>query len=27
LPLETFPENPLGSVEQVLDENWLPRCN
>ena len=25
LPLDTFPTSPIGNVEQVLDENWLPR--
>ena len=24
LPLDTFPTSPVGSVEQVLDEDWLP---
>jgi hypothetical protein len=24
LPLNTFPESPIGNVEQILDENWLP---
>lgn len=24
LPLESFPENPIASLEQILDENWLP---
>ena len=24
LPLETFPKNPIASLEQILDENWLP---
>ena len=24
LPLETFPSSPIGNVEQILDENWLP---
>jgi hypothetical protein len=24
LPLNTFPEKPLASLEQILDENWLP---
>ncbi|NBD16378.1 MAG: DUF29 family protein [Cyanobacteria bacterium] len=24
LPLETFPETPIATLEQVLDENWLP---
>jgi hypothetical protein len=24
LPLETFPENPIADLEQILDENWLP---
>ena len=24
LPLETFPENPITDLEQILDENWLP---
>jgi hypothetical protein len=24
LPLNTFPENPIFTLEQVLDENWLP---
>ncbi len=24
LPLNTFPSSPIGNVEQILDENWLP---
>ena len=24
LPLNIFPENPIASLEQILDENWLP---
>jgi len=24
LPLNAFPENPIATIEQVLDENWLP---
>jgi hypothetical protein len=24
LPLNTFPEKVIGSVEEILDENWLP---
>ncbi|MBR8826477.1 MAG: DUF29 domain-containing protein [Gomphosphaeria aponina SAG 52.96 = DSM 107014] len=24
IPLHTFPENPIATIEQVLDENWLP---
>jgi hypothetical protein len=24
LALNTFPENPIASLEQILDENWLP---
>lgn len=24
LPLETFPVTPIGTVEQILDKNWLP---
>jgi len=24
LSLNTFPENPIATIEQVLDENWLP---
>ena len=24
LPLQTFPSSPIGNMEQVLDENWLP---
>jgi len=24
LPSETFPEEPIAPLEQVLDENWLP---
>ncbi|MBF2056659.1 MAG: DUF29 domain-containing protein [Cyanobacterium sp. T60_A2020_053] len=24
LPLNTFPENPIADLEQILDENWLP---
>jgi hypothetical protein len=24
LPLETFPEDSIVSLEQILDENWLP---
>lgn len=24
LPLNTFPENPIPSLDQILDENWLP---
>lgn len=23
LPLDTFPINPIGSLEQVLDDNWF----
>jgi hypothetical protein len=23
-PLNTFPSSPIGNVEQILDENWLP---
>jgi hypothetical protein len=25
LPVETFLVQPLGTIEQILDENWLPR--
>jgi len=24
LPIETFPEEPIAPLDQVLDENWLP---
>ncbi len=24
LPLNTFPEEPIAPLEQILDENWLP---
>ena len=24
LSLDTFPEKPIGNIEEVLDENWLP---
>ena len=24
LPLETFPQKPIATLEQVLDEDWLP---
>jgi hypothetical protein len=24
LPIHTFPETPIASLEQILDENWLP---
>jgi hypothetical protein len=24
LPLDTFPEIPIGSLEQILDEDWFP---
>jgi hypothetical protein len=24
LPLNNFPSSPIGNVEQILDENWLP---
>ena len=24
LPLNTFPEDPIASLEEILDENWLP---
>ena len=24
LPLQTFPEQPLAPLDQILDENWLP---
>jgi len=24
LPLETFPEQPIATLEQVLDQSWLP---
>jgi hypothetical protein len=24
LPLNTFPEDPIALLEQILDENWLP---
>lgn len=24
LPLNNFPEKPIASLEQILDENWLP---
>lgn len=24
LPLNTFPEQPIATLEKVLDENWLP---
>jgi hypothetical protein len=24
LSLDTFPENPIANIEEVLDENWLP---
>ena len=24
LPLDTFPSSPIGNIEQILDENWLP---
>jgi hypothetical protein len=24
LPINTFPEALIGTMEQVLDENWLP---
>ncbi len=25
IPLDNFPEEPIVNLEQVLDENWLPR--
>ena len=25
LSLDTFPMSPIASLEQVLDENWLPK--
>ena len=24
LPLNIFPSSPIGNIEQILDENWLP---
>ncbi len=24
LPLNTFPKSPIATLEQILDENWLP---
>jgi hypothetical protein len=24
LPLDTFPTTPIGSLEQILDDNWFP---
>jgi len=24
LPIETFPVIPIGSLAQILDENWFP---
>jgi hypothetical protein len=24
LPLNSFPDNPIGNLEQILDEDWLP---
>ena len=24
LPLNAFPASPIGNIEQILDENWLP---
>ncbi|MBL1210740.1 DUF29 family protein, partial [Geminocystis sp. GBBB08] len=24
LSLDRFPKNPIASLEQILDENWLP---
>jgi hypothetical protein len=24
LPLNTFPEKPIATLEQILDEDWLP---
>ncbi len=24
LPINTFPEKPITTLEQVLDEDWLP---
>ncbi len=24
LPLNSFPESPIASLEEILDENWLP---
>jgi len=24
VPLEMFPEEPIATLDQVLDENWLP---
>jgi hypothetical protein len=24
LPLNTFPEQPIADLKQVLDENWFP---
>lgn len=24
LPLEIFPSSPIGSIDQILDEDWLP---
>jgi len=27
LPLDTFPAIPLGSLEQILDEDWFPTNN
>ena len=24
LPLDNFPPSPIGHIEQILDENWLP---
>ena len=26
LPLNHFPETPIATLEQVLDEDWLPSC-
>ena len=27
LPIDTFPLIPIGSLEQILDENWFPEYN
>ncbi len=27
LPIDTFPVALLGSLEQILDENWFPEYN
>jgi hypothetical protein len=24
LPIDTFPVQPIATLEQLLDENWLP---